>query len=140
MPMTRNFVGNYVSLACPDGDIELYIREDGPCSIEKRWWDSQLNAHSRKALFEGKWVTEGDNFRADFNGFSLHYIYNLKNRLAIGETTVEIPSLEPELINSGGVIDPIALFPKEQLDNFLFASIKTVNRAKKKKNWWEFWK
>jgi hypothetical protein len=117
------FTGSYVSLECPDGDIELVVRGNRSCTIEKKWWDPTEERHMRTLKQEGTWRAEGDFLTLRFSGAQMRYRRKKDNKLSSGTVSAVIPGLE--FVDSTGdhAFDHVALLDKPQVDAFLLSII-----------------
>jgi hypothetical protein len=125
---STGFAGSYVSLDCPDGDIELVVRDDHSCTIEKKWWDSTAHKHTKTLKREGSWSAERDILVVRLPGLEMRYRRKEDNKLAIGNVSAIIPGLEFVDRSGDDLFDRIALLEKTQLDGFF---LKSVGAAKK---------
>jgi hypothetical protein len=117
------FTGSYVSLECPDGDIELVVRGDRSCTIEKKWWDPSEERHMRTLKQDGTWQAEGDFLTLRFSGAQMRYRRKKDNKLSSGTVSAVISGLE--FVDSTGdhAFDHVALLDKPQVDAFLLSII-----------------
>jgi hypothetical protein len=120
---SSSFAGSYVSLQCPDGDIELTVRADRSCTIEKKRWDSSENRHTKTLKLDGTWQAEGGILTLRFSSAQMRYRRKTDNKLTAGTVSAVIPGLEFVDSTRNDAFDHIALLDKPQVDAFLLSSI-----------------
>lgn len=130
------FVGRYVSLECPDGDIELDLRGDGSCTIEKRRWDPEQMQHTDTITKTGRWSLREGLLELDLGDLLLRYRRNPENTLSIGGRSLTVTAFDPLESNPDDPIDQVSLVEKSATDSFLLSAAQPIHR----KRWWEFWK
>jgi hypothetical protein len=125
---SSSFAGSYVSLQCPDGDIELTVRGDHSCTIEKKWWDSSEKRHTKTLKLNGTWQAEGDVLTLRLSVVQMRYGRKADNKLRAGTVSAVIPGLE--FVDSAGndAFDHIALLDKPQVDAFLLSSVPDATK------------
>jgi len=116
------FTGSYVSLQCPDGDVELVVRDDHSCTIEKKWWDFAEKKHTKTLKRDGTWEAKGDVLTLRFPDVQMRYRRKQDNKLSAGNVSAIIPGLEFIDSSTDDPFDRIALFEKTRLDAFLLKS------------------
>ena len=136
--VNADFVGSYVSLDCPDGDIELELCGDGSCAIQKRLWDQEKMQHTDTISKSGVWTSQADALELDFGDLQLRYRWNAGSTLSIAGAATNIAAWDPVGSNADDVIDRVPLLQKSSTDSFLLAAAQAAGT--KPKRWWEFWK
>ena len=122
------FTGSFVSLECPDGDIELVVRADGSCTIEKKWWDAAEKRHTKTLKLDGTWQSEGDVLTLRFSAAQIRYRRKADNKLTAGTVSAVIPGLEFVDSTGSDAFDRVALLDKTQVDAFLLSSTRDAKK------------
>jgi len=125
---SSSFAGSYVSLQCPDGDIELTVRGDHSCTIEKKWWDSSEKRRTKTLKQDGTWQVEGDLLILRFSTAQMRYRRKTDNKLTARTVSAVIPGLEFVDSARNDAFDHVALLDKPQLDAFLLSSIPDAKK------------
>jgi hypothetical protein len=134
---------NYVSLRCPDGDIELRLNDEGSFSLQKKTWDSKLSKHTDIVTHEGTFIINDEVLTLNMSDNKLQYKRNDTFKLTIGPMSVVLPGWDWIQSEKPSFADSISLVQKESADGFFNAAIQQAKKAKKpsvkKKAWWQFW-
>ena len=136
--VNSDFVGSYVSLDCPDGDIELELCGDGSCAIQKRLWDQEKMQHTDTISKSGVWTSQAGALELDFGDLQLRYRWNAGSPLSIAGAATSIAGWDPVEGNPDNVIDRVPLLEKSSADSFFLAAAQAAGTRPKR--WWEFWK
>jgi hypothetical protein len=132
------FAGSYVSITCPDGDIQLDLHPDGSCHIEKRVWDDQQMTHSGRVERSGTWRLDGDRLTLILEDQQLRYVRTEGQEISVGSVSARLSGWDPLGDNPDDVIDRVPLLEKSGTDSCLLSAAPMTQTRKKR--WWQFWR
>jgi hypothetical protein len=116
-------VGTYVSIQCPDGDVELDLRKDQTFVLEKKFWDDDAETHSKSIQFDGRWTEQDDVIELQIDGTKISYRYlEAGYALTVGDYEITPPCLEPLSEDWLPEVDRVDLLDRTEVDE-LFAKV-----------------
>jgi hypothetical protein len=118
-----SIAGSYVSVECPDGDMELLLNADGSCLMEKQRWDPDRHIHTDRINRGGSWTRLAGEVHLHLGDLELRY--RLASRtLGTGVASVTVRALSPLDSNPGQPFDRVALLDRAETDTFFLAAIQ----------------
>jgi hypothetical protein len=106
---------DYVSLECPDGDIQLSLKQDASFRLEKKYWDGKSMKHTRRESLIGSWKRSDKELILISAGTELHYKETLDD-LRIAGHNAKLKSYHWISSSSPSFADSITLLEKKNLD------------------------
>jgi len=117
----RRYLGCYVSVECPGGDIELFMEEIEGCSLEKREPDENGEIPRKLAKRDGTWKVDGEVLTLDLEGLVLKYRATAFP-VSDGSTRRMIPGWRPFDLNPDEPFDRVDLLEKHMVDAIIVKS------------------